>query len=187
MGLDLAEFALTERCRFLTRTGVTHVLCPQPVNQPQSQTNQCTQQPNIPHHLSALFHGKHFVRTVWTYEGLSADLSLPIAPPRLLFFYKIQESTKKMLAWGAHDLAIWPLDVETALLHEGLRRLSPCIILCFGLPGCAREVEEYARTQTPSGTMRMQLVYLPDLEPMLTGDKDLKNTAWKILQSLRRE
>lgn len=207
--MDLNEHALTEAQRTLKRLGVTHVLASgdltrtqeaplQPVDAPkprpaselsaQDMSRQQAPPPSetpLPHLLRSLFHGKHApVSTLWTYAGLHRDLQEPENPARLLVFKKIQESVCQHLKWDPERFCSWPLDLDPSFFKKGLEHFRPKTVIVF------RSHESQVGTEQKSNLSVMEhaglrMVMLPDLEAMARGDQQLKNEAWRVLQTLQ--
>ncbi|WP_177193031.1 hypothetical protein [Desulfomicrobium apsheronum] len=204
--MDLNEHTLTEAQRTLKRLGVTHVLRPRieafeetppaPVplkatQQPESPTQRPTaQKPSspasepLPILLRSLFHGKQSpVRTMWTYLGLYEDMQKATNPPRLVVFKKIQESVCQHLKWQAREISSWPLDLDSETFRKGLEHFRPQLILLF-LDRETADEAVHARIQSLLGQAGCTVVTLPSLEEMAQGNQQIKNKAWKILQSI---
>lgn len=204
--MDLNEHTLTEAQRTLKRLGVTHLLRqqgkdqedssplstplraePKPEISSQAQPDQNpsadASQP-LPLLLRSLFHGKQSpVRTMWTYAGLHEDMQCATNPPRLVVFKKIQESVCQHLKWQANDICSWPLDLDSETFRRGLEHFKPQMILLF-------QDRETASDKTNAQAKRLQaqancrIVKLPSLEEMAQGNQQVKNEAWKILQTI---
>ena len=204
--MDLNEHTLTEAQRTLKRLGVTHVLLPgvqvplqtsppgpldgsKPRNVadvPPLETLGQQPQPAapLPLLLRSLFHGKHTpVRTLWTYVGLHLDLQEPDSPPRLTVFKKIQESVCLHLKWNLEKLCSWPLDLDPVSFRKGIDHFSPHTIIVFGSQESQVEME-YKNNLLIMERAGFRMVTLPDLDKMAIGDQQLKNEAWRILQTL---
>ncbi|MDO4767367.1 MAG: hypothetical protein Q4B25_04375 [Pseudomonadota bacterium] len=121
------------------------------------------------------------MRTLWTYPGLAADLSLSPPFPRLALFQKIQDSVCGHLGWKKQDICVWPLDVEDALLRHGLEYFRPSVVICF-----ARDASEIKSLQASLKDIcpQARLFLLPDITDMAQGNQAAKNAAWKILQDI---
>jgi hypothetical protein len=204
--LDLNEHTLTEAQRTLKRLGVTHVLRPRieaPEETPPAQApltaaqqpeapsqNPTVQKPSSPAReplpivLRSLFHGKQSpVRSMWTYLGLYEDMQKATNPPRLVVFKKIQESVCQHLKWQGGDISSWPLDLDSETFRKGLEHFRPQLILLFLDNENADETVQ-ARINTLLGMSGCRVVTLPSLEEMARGNQQVKNEAWKILQSI---
>ena len=197
--MDLNEHALTEAQRTLKRLGITH-LWRSPVlerRHPEasaentvttSNSTENTPRPAavktpVPALLRSLFHGKQSpVRTLWTYAGLHEDLAQHAMPERLIVFKKIQESVCLHLNWKEEDICSWPLDVNPQLFRKGLEYFQPRIIIYFELSAEGARPEDADETTIRQTGCAVHL--LPNLDEMATGNKTLKNEAWKILQTL---
>lgn len=191
LGLDLAEYALSETDRTLKRLGITHrwrectttpAVEPRatdaPANQPSSPGTDQTPPP--PAWLRFLFHGKQPpVKTLWTYQGLGQDLASVTTPPRLELFRKIQAAACAQGGWAERDICVWPIEASECV--AGLEFFQPRLILVFGaLPA-------EAMPTTPPGNILLHgipLHELPGLDEMLAGDKTAKNAAWEFLKTL---
>lgn len=203
--MDLNEHALTESQRVLKRLGITHLLLPsrpdvddapspeappqtpshgaQPVPPPLAQNSAPADQP-LPPLLRSLFHGKHApVRTLWTYAGLYEDLQQAELPPRLSVFKKIQDSVCQHLKWAATDISAWPLDVDPRIFRQGIAHLRPRTVIYFR-PGSASADGMNADIRSLLEQAGSRVVTLPCLEEMAEGNQQLKNEAWKILQTV---
>lgn len=202
--MDLNEHGLTESERFLKRLGVTHVLLPpRPSTAPQSgpapgdgtgaqpappdrshSPAPATGSQPLPALLRALFHGKHGpLRTMWTYCGLHQDMQCPDIPPRLVVFRKIQETVCSHLKWSPGDISSWPMDIEAELFRAGLEHFRPRTALVFQERGEA----ESGRIGGCVAALKQagcHVVMLPCLDEMARGNQQLKNEAWKILQTI---
>lgn len=174
--MDCHEHTLTELSRLLLRSGVRHVFLTQHLNilsQIQGKELDGNQG-------DALFHGKHLApRTLWTYAELSADLALANPPDRLLLLRKIQQSAKTHLKWEDADLGTLPLVPEPDSLKLALSQSSCTNILYFG--GAAPEFQELMRTES---LPKLQLIFLPSLDDMATGDQNTKNLAWQTIKAI---
>lgn len=189
--MDLGEYRMTERERLLKRAGVFCLwrgISPdraEPAAPRVSGTDNSQKIPSnyaVPPHLLALFHEKQCpVRTLWTYPGLAADLSLSPPSPRLALFQKIQDSVCNHLGWKKQDIYAWPLDVEDALLRHGLEYFRPSVVICF-----ARDASEIKSLQASLKDIcpQARLFLLPDITDMAQGNQAAKNAAWKILQDI---
>ena len=205
--MDLNEHTLNEAQRTLKRLGVTHVLRsrlkteapaePQPslcqtsntdqaaiqgTDRPHEQTLPETPQPLL---LRSLFHGKQIpARTLWTYAGLYRDLQETDNPPRLNVFKKIQESVSLHLKWSAATLCSWPLDIDPASFTKGIAHFSPQTVIIF--IGNENDIDAGVKKNLvllEQGGQRV--IVLPNLDKMAQGNQQLKNEAWKILQSIQ--
>lgn len=198
--MDLNEHALTEAQRTLKRLGITHLWrtpvqerqpleAPAANNATSSNFSKNTTAPTaadtpIPALLRSLFHGKQSpVRTLWTYVGLKEDLEQHTMPERMVVFRKIQESVCLHLKWKENDICSWPLDVERQLFCKGVEHFKPQIIIIF------EPCEEGVRPKEEADEITIRQTgcavhILPNLDEMATGNKSLKNEAWKILQTL---
>ena len=206
--MDLNEHTLTEAQRTLKRLGVTHVLLPGVQIQLQtspsgplddskprqmsdvfpleSSGKQPELQPEapLPLLLRSLFHGKHTpVRTLWTYAGLHLDMQEPDSPPRLTVFKKIQESVCLHLKWNPEKLCSWPLDLDSVSFRKGIEHFSPHTIIVFGSQKSQLEAD-HKNNLLIMERAGFRMVTLPDLDKMAIGDQQLKNEAWRILQTL---
>lgn len=206
--MDLNEHALTEAQRTLKRLGVTHVLASgdltrtqeaplQPLDTPtlrpaselsaQDTSRQQAPPPSetpLPHLLRSLFHGKHTpVRTMWTYAGLHRDLQEPENPARLIVFKKIQESVCQHLKWDPERLCSWPLDLDPSSFKKGLEHFRPNTVIVFRCHESQAGAEQTSNLQAME-LAGLRMVTLPDLEAMARGDQQLKNEAWRVLQTL---
>ena len=155
---------------------------PRPRAQASSKGAESRRDAQLPPILRSLFHGKQSpVRTLWTYAGMYADMQHPAAPPRLDLFRKIQASVRSHLGWPEGDICSWPLDISPEIFVQGVRFFCPVIIIGFG-PGLS-----LPETGAPDADLlrRCALHVLPSLDDMIGGDKQSKNEAWQILQSLR--
>jgi len=119
------------------------------------------------------------VRTLWTYDGMFADMQQHALPGRLDMFRKIQDAVCDHLKWAKNDICAWPLDLPPEQFLHGVKHFDSRMIICFGtMPaGVAREKEGALLS-------KIEMVLLPDLGEMAKGDKELKNEAWKILREL---
>lgn len=202
--MDLHEHALTESQRVLKRLGITHILLPSRsvADSAQSSVTKAGPSPHaenlstaspeqnssppdhpLPPLLRSLFHGKHApLRTLWIYAGLYEDMQQAELPPRLGVFKKIQDSVCQHLKWSASDIGSWPLDVDPQIFRQGLTHLRPRTVIYF-------------RSETPSSLMSEDMrslvehagctvMTLPSLVEMAQGNQQLKNEAWKILQTV---
>ena len=150
--------------------------------QPSSTGGENRREAQLPPILRSLFHGKQSpVRTLWTYAGLYADMQHAVAPPRLDLFRKIQASVRSHLGWQDKDICSWPLDVTPEIFLHGIRSFSPAIVIGFG-PDLALPVADGPDAALLKGCA---LYVLPSLDDMAGGDKQTKNEAWQILQSIR--
>jgi hypothetical protein len=206
LGLDLNEHALSESQRTLKRLGITHVLLPPQVAsdrilaqsphiqiapRPEASATIQAEPPtpsaerqNVPPLLRSLFHGKHApVRTLWTYAGLYEDMQRAETPPRLGVFKKIQESVCLHLKWSASDICAWPLDVDPLIFRNGLAFFRPKTLIFFqdSTPKTGN-MDEKAKALLDQA--ECHVVTLPNLEEMAQGNQQLKNEAWKILQTV---
>jgi hypothetical protein len=204
--LDLNEHTLTEAQRTLKRLGVTHVLrpridaaeetppapaplmtAPKPEAPSQNPTVQKPSSPAsepLPIVLRSLFHGKQSpVRSMWTYLGLYEDMQKATNPPRLVVFKKIQESVCQHLKWQAGDISSWPLDLDSGTFRKGLDHFRPQLILLF-LDRETADETVHSRIKNLLGQADCPVVTLPSLEEMAQGNQQIKNEAWKILQSI---
>lgn len=204
--MDLNEHTLTEAQRTLKRLGITHLLCPKGKDQAESSTlstplhadpkpeissqSQSDQKPSTPASqplpllLKSLFHGKQSpVRTMWTYAGLHEDMQCPTNPPRLVVFKKIQESVCQHLKWQAKDICSWPLDMDAGTFRKGLEHFKPQLILLFQNLETAGDTSN-VRANRLQEQANCRVVMLPSLEEMARGNQQVKNEAWKILQTL---
>lgn len=204
--MDLNEHTLTEAQRSLKRLGITHLLRPKgneraeaspsspPLQaEPKPETpsqKPLTQKPSVPASeplpplLRSLFHGKQSpVRTMWTYAGMYEDMQRATNPPRLVVFKKIQESVCEHLKWEIKDICSWPLDLDSSTFQLGLEHFKPQLILHF-------QSRETANGPTGLQANRLhehancRVVDLPSLEEMAQGNRQVKNEAWKILQTI---
>ena len=197
--MDLNEHALTEAQRTLKRLGITHLWrspalerrhleapaesTVTPSNSIQNTPRSAAMDTPVPALLRSLFHGKQSpVRTLWTYAGLNEDLAQHAMPERLVVFRKIQESVCLHLNWKEEDICSWPLDVNPQLFRKGLEYFQPRIIIYFELSAAGTRPEEADETTIRQTGCAVHL--LPNLDEMATGNKTLKNEAWKILQTL---
>ena len=204
--MDLNEHTLTEAQRTLKRLGVTHLFRPQgkeqeepssssapihvePPQEPASQI-QSVQTPSaaagqpLPLLLRSLFHGKQSpVRTMWTYAGLHEDLQCATNPPRLAVFKKIQESVCQHLKWHVKDICSWPLDLDSGTFRRGLEHFKPQMILLFQDRETANDTTD-AQAKRLQALANCRIVKLPSLEEMAQGNQQVKNEAWKILQTI---
>ena len=205
--MDLNEHTLSETQRTLKRLGVAHVLrsgaiaaTPQDQQPSSSPATAMTQAPGprsgkeqnpahpetpLPHLLRSLFHGKQIpARTLWTYAGLYRDLQETDNPPRLSVFKKIQESVCLHLKWNPAALCSWPLDIDPGSFIKGVEHLRPQTIILFSGydqdpdPGIK---DNLARLEQAG----QRIVVLPNLQLMAQGNQQLKNEAWKILQTIQ--
>jgi len=201
--LDLNEHALSESQRTLKRLGITHVLLPPPVvrdgihtssprteTSPQGGAQGSPEQPVspasadiLPPLVRSLFHGKHVpIRSMWTYAGLYEDMQQAETPARLGVFKKIQASVCLHLKWASTDIGAWPLDVTPQIFRKGVEYFCPrtVIFFCGSTPPTAN-IEEALAFMKQSGC---RVITLPNLEEMALGNQQLKNEAWKILQTV---
>lgn len=202
--MDLNEHGLTESERTLKRLGVTHILVaphpfisdaplPAPGTEPSTQvlpparpdtSGPAKVSPPLPGLLRALFHGKHGpLRTMWTYHGLHEDMQSAEIPPRLAVFRKIQETVCSHLKWSPEEICSWPMDIEDELFRKGLKHFRPRTVLLFQDRGDG----EPARIQSRVAALDQAgclIVKLPCLDEMARGNQQLKNEAWKILQTI---
>ena len=205
--MDLNEHALSEAQRALKRLGVTHVLrsgrtgqalaAPsRPLDQkastvqsqarsddrPQEQTAPDSALPLL---LRSLFHGKHAPScTLWTYAGLYRDLQETDNPARLKVFKKIQESVCLHLKWDDVRLCSWPLDIEPGIFKQGVERFMPQTVILFSVHQNAQD-SHLKENLALLGQTGRQVVTLPNLEEMAEGNQQLKNEAWRILQTIK--
>jgi len=204
--LDLNEHALTEPQRTLKRLGITHVLLPpqdpqehedvhpaltsetlHPVttgSPPPGVPGSSTVGEPLPALLRSLFHGKHApLRTMWTYRGLYEDMLRKDTPPRLEVFKKIQASVCSHLKWSTEEISSWPMDVDTETFRKGLEFFRPRIILLFLEDHHESGIlEEECSVEVKNSGCRV--IMLPSLGEMSRGNQQLKNEAWKILQTV---
>lgn len=193
--MDLFEHTLTERERGLKRLGISHLWRAEPAISLSPQTDPISITPDLdaqetvsisqlPEHIQLLFHGKQPpVRTLWTYEGLDTDITNTEQASRMKMMARIQESARTNLRWSTNDMCIWPLDAELVLFRVGVMHLQPTTILCFGKSDALSQ----SSTATATGSHPIDecdIVFLPDLGEMDLGNQQLKNIAWKIIQSL---
>ena len=203
--MDLNEHTLSEAERTLKRLGVTHVFesmsdrddaaaSPPPLQaSPQAEPSvharsghleSALQEEALPPLLRSLFHGKHApVRTMWTYKGLYEDMQMAEPPARMCVFRKIQESVCLHLKWASCDIAAWPLDVNERIFRKGIAQFRPRTVLLFNdnlLPVKNPEDKPHPYLDQAS----CDVIILPSLEDMAQGDRQLKNEAWKILQTV---
>jgi len=201
--LDLNEHALSESQRTLKRLGITHVLLPAPdvgdgipTSSPRTETSLpggAQGSPEIPASpvsteilpplLRSLFHGKHApIRSMWTYAGLYGDMQQANTPARLGVFKKIQTSVCLHLKWATTDISAWPLDINPQFFRNGVEQFRPrtVIFFCGSTPPTAI-IEEALAFMKQSG---YRVITLPNLEEMALGNQQLKNEAWKILQTV---
>jgi len=120
---------------------------------------------------------------MWTYLGLYEDMQKATNPPRLVVFKKIQESVCQHLKWQGGDISSWPLDLDSETFRKGLEHFRPQLILLFLDNENADETVQ-ARINTLLGMSGCRVVTLPSLEEMARGNQQVKNEAWKILQSI---
>lgn len=202
--MDLNEHTLSEAQRTLKRLGITHVLLPSKVTQdpvlaPSLHTESaqqagifahgptkspCCAQETLPPVLRSLFHGKHApMRTMWTYVGLYEDMQRTEIPARLAVFKKIQDSVCLHLNWAAKDVSAWPLDVNPQIFYQGIAYYRPRTVIFFRDNGPETgDIGERAHTLLMhTGCC---VITLPNLEEMAQGNQQLKNEAWKILQTV---
>ena len=205
--MDLNEHALSEAQRTLKRLGITHVLrtgsndqtrtapplsleqatpraqsSAQDIPRPQKAAD--TESP-LPLLLRSLFHGKQIPsRTLWTYAGLYRDLQETDNPPRLEVFKRIQDSVCLHLKWSTATLCSWPLDIDPQLFKKGIERFQPQTVILFGghENGHDRDLKENLAILEKAGPL---IAILPNLEEMAQGNQQLKNEAWRILQTLQ--
>lgn len=204
--MDLNEYALSESQRTLKRLGITHVLrtplgpsdrtlTPSPRTEgslqpelsapiPAEHSTPSTAKVAVPPLLRSLFHGKHApVRTMWTYAGLFEDMQRAEIPARLGVFKKIQDSVCVHLNWAAKDISAWPLDVSPQIFLAGLEYFRPRTVIIFrdnkGEPGIMD-----AEPNPFLDHADCLVIKLPNLEEMAQGNQQLKNEAWKILQTV---
>lgn len=204
--MDLNEHALNESLRTLKRLGITHVLLPpqvaserilvqsphikvSPQSEPSAkiraeQATASAGKESLPPLLRSLFHGKHApVRSLWTYTGLYEDLQRAQTPPRLGVFKKIQESVCQHLKWSASDIGTWPLDVNPLIFSKGLEYFRPRTVIIF-----QEKTSKTGHMEAKSKDLLEQadclVLTLPNLEEMAQGNQQLKNDAWKILQTV---
>ncbi len=190
LGLDLAEYALSEADRTLKRLGITHrwresTPAAAATHAPEASASQPTPQdaeqaPAIPTLLRSLFHGKQPpVKTLWAYPGLGRDLASVTTPPRLDLFRKIQTAARAQGGWKEGDICVWP--IEGPERAAGLQFFQPHLILVFGAPPAEAE-----STDSPGNFLLhgIPLRELPSLDDMLAGDKAAKNAAWEFLKTL---
>jgi hypothetical protein len=135
--------------------------------------------------LRSLFHGKQIpASTLWTYAGLYRDLQETDNPPRLNVFKKIQDSVCLHLKWNAAALCSWPLDIDPTSFAKGIAHFRPQTVILFS----GHESDPDSRiTENLISLERAgkRIVVLPSLVEMAEGNQQLKNEAWKILQSLQ--
>lgn len=192
LGLDLAEYALSEADRTLKRLGITHrwrecTAAPAaesrapkaPTAQPAHDLDRASAIPTI---LRSLFHGKQPpMQTLWSYAELGQDLPSVTAPPRLELFRKIQAAACAQGGWTENDICVWPIESAPSVRTAGLEFFQPRLILVFGaLPA------EATPTDIPQNFLLhgIPLRQLPSLDDMLAGDKTAKNAAWEFLKTL---
>jgi hypothetical protein len=206
LGLDLNEHALNESQRTLKRLGITHVLLPpqdaserilvpspqiQVARHSESSAKIRTEQPtssagrqNVPPLLRSLFHGKHApIRTLWTYAGLYEDMQQAETPARLGVFKKIQESVCLHLKWSGNDIGSWPLDADPLIFRQGFEYLRPRTVIVFQ-DNAPKTGSMDAENKALLEQAACQVLILPNLEEMAQGNQQLKNEAWKILQTV---
>lgn len=200
--MDLNEHALSESQRTLKRLGITHVLLPPlavgdgiPTASPHSETSlpagvQGSPKPAspasteiLPPLLRSLFHGKHApIRSMWTYAGLYEDIQQADTPARLGVFKKIQASVCLHLKWATTDIGSWPLDITPQIFRKGVEYFCPRTVIFFcGCTPPTANTEEALAFMKQSGC---RVITLPNLEEMALGNQQLKNEAWKILQTV---
>lgn len=204
--MDLNEHTLTEAQRTLKRLGITHLLrtpdaaqeeiqpisaAPQAAPQPEPPLqNQSAQKPAalasepLPLLLRSLFHGKQSpVRTMWCYAGLYQDLQEATNPARLVVFKKIQESVCQHLHWQIKDICSWPTDLDFNTFRKGLEVFNPGTIILFQTGKTGYEQSSSHNDHLLKQTSR-HIVTLPSLDEMARGNQQVKNEAWKILQTV---
>lgn len=120
---------------------------------------------------------------MWTYLGLYEDMQRATNPPRLVVFKKIQESVCQHLKWQAGDISSWPLDLDSGTFRKGLDHFRPQRILLF-LDRETADETVHGRIKNLLGQADCPVVTLPSLEEMAQGKQQVKNEAWKILQSI---
>jgi hypothetical protein len=149
------------------------------------QQNPTHPETPLPHLLRSLFHGKQIpARTLWTYAGLYRDLQETDNPPRLSVFKKIQESVCLHLKWNPTALCSWPLDIDPGLFIKGVEHFRPETIILFSghdQDSDPRIKDNLARLEQAG----QRIVVLPNLQLMAQGNQQLKNEAWKILQTIQ--
>ena len=205
--MDLNEHALSEAQRTLKRLGIAHVFRtgranqasaasePSPVQvRPKVQSPapadvappaQAPPDSALPLLLRSLFHGKHTpASTLWTYAGLYRDLQETDNPPRLTVFKKIQESVCLHLKWEGSRLCAWPLDIEPGIFKQGMDRFMPRTVILFSTQENAQD-NRFKENLAILGQANRPVVTLPSLEDMALGNQQLKNEAWKILQTIK--
>lgn len=120
---------------------------------------------------------------MWTYAGLHEDMQCATNPPRLAVFKKIQESVCQHLKWHVKDICSWPLDLDPGTFRRGLEHFKPQMILFFQDRETASDTSDtQAKRLEALGNCR--IVKLPSLEEMAQGNQQVKNEAWKILQTI---
>lgn len=204
--MDLNEHTLNEAQRTLKRLGITHflrsplatknhILAPSLHTESSQQAGfhdhgssgppaSLTANETLPPVLRSLFHGKHApMRTMWTYAGLYEDMKRTETPARLAVFKKIQESVCLHLKWTASDISAWPLDVNPQIFDQGIAYYRPRTVIFF-----RDNAPETGTTAEPVHPLLMhagcRVFTLPNLEEMAQGNQQLKNEAWKILQTV---
>lgn len=192
--MDLHEHVLNERARSLKRLGIKHFFAEpasSPPSLPESGDAQSARpktvsmppsEPELPPVLRSLFHGKHFpLHSLWVYDGMYQDMLLADPPQRLSVFKNIMQAAIDHLGWSNAAMTAWPLDQACGSLDQALERFNPKFVLVFetrpshpGRPhSCARLMTDHPDT-----------IRFPSLDAMAAGDRDSKNQAWKILQTI---
>jgi hypothetical protein len=87
------------------------------------------------------------------------------------------------LKWAQRDISAWPLDVDPRIFGHGMEYFRPRTVIYFRPP----ETSTSAMTEEIRACLEQAgctVLTLPCLEEMALGNQQLKNEAWKILQTV---